>query len=73
MDTLDLADATLSFLFSDIEGSTRLEQEVGTSAYANVRERQRTLLRAAFAACGGDEQGTEGDRSSSCSARPAAR
>ena len=61
MDTLDLADATLTFLFSDIEGSTRLEQEVGTGAYADVRERQRTLLRAAFAACGGDEQGTEGD------------
>jgi predicted ATPase/class 3 adenylate cyclase len=61
MDTLDLSDATLTFLFSDIEGSTRLEQEVGTGAYADVRERQRTLLRAAFAACGGDEQGTEGD------------
>ena len=54
-------DATLTFLFSDIEGSTRLEQEVGTSAYADVRERHATLLRAAFAACGGDEQGTEGD------------
>ena len=61
MDTLDLSDATLTFLFSDIEGSTRLEQEIGTGAYADVRERQRTLLRAAFAACGGDEQGTEGD------------
>ena len=61
MDALDLADATLTFLFSDIEGSTRLEQEVGTRAYADVRERHRVLLRAAFAACGGEEQGTEGD------------
>jgi len=61
MDTLDPSDATLTFLFSDIEGSTRLEQEVGTSAYADVRERHRALLRAAFAACGGEEQGTEGD------------
>ena len=52
MDTLDLSDATLTFLFSDIEGSTRLEQEVGTGAYAQVRERHRELLRAAFAACG---------------------
>ena len=61
MDPLDLSDATLTFLFSDIEGSTRLEQEVGTGAYAQARERHRELLRAAFAACGGVEQGTEGD------------
>ena len=61
MDALDFSDATLTFLFSDIEGSTRLEQEVGTRAYADVRERHRVLLRAAFAACGGEEQGTEGD------------
>jgi predicted ATPase/class 3 adenylate cyclase len=61
MDALDLAETTLTFLFSDIEGSTRLEQEVGTRAYAEVRERHRALLRAAFATCGGAEQGTEGD------------
>ncbi|MBF8290768.1 MAG: adenylate/guanylate cyclase protein [Chloroflexi bacterium] len=52
---------TLVFLFSDIEGSTRLEQAVGTMAYAALRERHRALLRAAFAANGGREQGTEGD------------
>ncbi|MBI2776151.1 MAG: tetratricopeptide repeat protein [Chloroflexi bacterium] len=52
---------TLAFLFSDIEGSTRLEQAVGTAAYAELRERHRALLRAAFDAHRGHEQGTEGD------------
>ena len=57
----DLGDATLTFLFSDIEGSTRLEQTIGTRPYGELRERHRALLRAAFAAAGGEEQGTEGD------------
>jgi len=57
----DQGGATLTFLFSDIEGSTRLEQAVGTRAYGALRERHRVLLRAAFAASGGEEQGTEGD------------
>ena len=52
---------TLTFLFSDIEGSTRLEQALGTGTYAPLRERHRALLRAAFAAHGGTEEGTEGD------------
>jgi predicted ATPase/class 3 adenylate cyclase len=52
---------TVTCLFSDIEGSTRLEIELGTGPYRDVRERHRELLRAAFAAHGGYEQGTEGD------------
>ncbi len=52
---------TVTFLFTDIEGSTRLEQQVGTSRYATLRERHRELLRAAFEAHGGAEQSTEGD------------
>ncbi len=52
---------TVTCLFSDIEGSTRLEIELGTGPYRDVRERHRELLRAAFAAHGGHEQGTEGD------------
>ncbi len=55
------AGATRTFLFSDIEGSTRLEERIGTERYAAIRERHRALLRAAFAAAGGEEQGTEGD------------
>ena len=53
--------ATATFLFSDIEGSTGLEERIGTARYAELRERHRALLRAAFAAHGGSEQSTEGD------------
>ncbi len=52
---------TLAFLFSDIEGSTRLEQSLGTARYTPILQRHRELLRAAFAANGGTEEGTEGD------------
>src|SRR5690348_6959843 len=52
---------TATFLFTDIEGSTRLEQAVGTARYGAIRERHRDLLRAAFTAAGGTEEGTEGD------------
>ena len=52
---------TVTCLFTDIEGSTRLEIELGTGPYRDIRERHRDLLRAAFAAYGGHEQGTEGD------------
>jgi predicted ATPase/class 3 adenylate cyclase len=52
---------TLTFLFTDIEGSTRLELVVGRDAYADLRERHRRLLRAAFGSHGGVEQGTQGD------------
>lgn len=52
---------TVTFLFSDIEGSSRLEQAVGTDAYATVLARHRAILRAAFDAHDGEEQGTEGD------------
>ena len=52
---------TVTFLFTDIEGSTRLELELGTARYSAVRERHRELLRAAFAAHGGEERSTEGD------------
>ena len=55
------AGGTATFLFTDIEGSTSLEERVGTARYAELRERHRALLRAAFGAHGGDEQGTEGD------------
>src|SRR5262245_29644863 len=49
-----------TFLFTDIEGSTHLEQRLGTEAYARVRERHRAILREAWAGAG-IEQGTEGD------------
>jgi predicted ATPase/class 3 adenylate cyclase len=48
-------------LFSDIEGSTRIELALGTGPYRDVRERHRELLRTAFSAHDGHEQSTEGD------------
>src|SRR5438105_364485 len=51
---------TVTFLFSDIEGSTRLVQAFG-AAWPELLERHRDALRAAFADHGGREQGTEGD------------
>jgi predicted ATPase/class 3 adenylate cyclase len=56
-----IASGTLTFLFSDIEGSTRLLDELGSAAYTAVLERHAAILRAAFAAHGGREEGTEGD------------
>jgi predicted ATPase/class 3 adenylate cyclase len=52
---------TVTFLFSDIEGSSRLEQDLGTEIYATVLARHRAILRATFEAHGGIEQSTEGD------------
>ena len=56
-----ITSGTFTFLFSDIEGSTRLEQRVGTARYGELRERHRAILRGVFAANDGIEQGTEGD------------
>ena len=52
--------ATLTFLFADVEGSTRLLQRLG-DGYAGVLERYLGILRRAVAAAGGHEQVVEGD------------
>jgi len=57
----ELPSGVVTFLFSDIEGSTRLLQLLGDGEYGAVLERHRTVLRAAFAAHAGHEVGTEGD------------
>ena len=51
---------TVTFLFSDIEGSTRLLQRLGALYGQALAEHQR-LLREAFAAHGGHEIDTQGD------------
>jgi len=51
---------TLTFLFTDIEGSTRLLQELG-DGYADLLREQRRLLRAAFQGWGGREIDAAGD------------
>src|SRR5438477_11179849 len=51
---------TVTLLFTDIEGSTKLLQRAG-DAYADLLAGHRELLRSAFAAHGGFEVDTEGD------------
>jgi predicted ATPase/class 3 adenylate cyclase len=56
----DLPAGTVTLLFTDIEGSTRLLRELGT-AYADVLAQHRRLLRESFAHHGGVEVDTQGD------------
>jgi len=56
----DLPTGTVTFLFSDLEGSTRLLQQLG-DRYADVLAAHRSLLRAAFQGWGGYEIDTAGD------------
>jgi WD40 repeat protein/class 3 adenylate cyclase len=56
----ELPAGTVTFLFTDIEGSTRLVQELG-ERYADVLTDHRRLLREAFAQCSGREVDTQGD------------
>jgi class 3 adenylate cyclase len=52
---------TVTFAFTDIEGSTRLLQELGDEAYAIVSRDHRRIVREAFGAAGGSEVDTQGD------------
>jgi predicted ATPase len=56
----ELPTGTVTFLFTDIEGSTRLLHELGDD-YADALAKHRSLLRGAFASHGGVEVDTQGD------------
>ena len=56
----ELHRGTVTFLFTDIEGSTRLLQRLG-GEYSEVLSEQQRILRAAFAAHGGYEVDSQGD------------
>jgi predicted ATPase/class 3 adenylate cyclase len=56
----ELPTGTVTFLFTDIEGSTRLLHELG-DAYADVLAEHRRVLRDAFAEHGGVEVDIQGD------------
>jgi predicted ATPase/class 3 adenylate cyclase len=56
-----LPTGTVTLLFTDIEGSTRLLRELGTDGYAEALADHRRLLRDAFTAAGGVEVDTQGD------------
>ena len=52
---------TVTFLFTDVEGSTRLLHQLGAERYAEALAEHRRLLRDAFARHGGVEVDTQGD------------
>jgi predicted ATPase/class 3 adenylate cyclase len=52
---------TLTFLFTDIEGSTALLQRLGEDVYAQVLAGHHALIRSSLAAHGGTEVDTQGD------------
>jgi predicted ATPase len=57
----DLPTGTVTFLFTDVEGSTRLLRQFGPVRYAEALADHRRVLRDAFAAEGGVEVDTQGD------------
>ena len=56
----ELPTGTVTFLFTDIEGSTRLLHELGDD-FGETLEKHHRILRAALARHNGAEVGTEGD------------
>jgi predicted ATPase/class 3 adenylate cyclase len=57
----NLPAGTVTFLFTDVEGSTKLLHELGADRYAEALGEHRRILRAAFEAHGGVEVDTQGD------------
>jgi predicted ATPase/class 3 adenylate cyclase len=57
----DLPLGTVTFLFTDVEGSTKLLHELGAEGYAQALAEHRRVVRDAFAAHGGTEVDTQGD------------
>jgi predicted ATPase/class 3 adenylate cyclase len=56
-----LPTGTVTFMFTDVEGSTRLLQELGPDDFAAVLADHRRIVREAIAANGGAEVDTQGD------------
>ncbi len=59
--TRTLPTGTVTFLFTDVEGSTKLLHALGAEAYAEALATHRHILRDAFTAHGGVEVDTQGD------------
>ncbi len=58
---MDLPTGTVTFLFTDVEGSTRLAKVLGAVRYGEVLDEHRRLLRDAFRDAGGIEVDSQGD------------
>jgi len=63
---------TLTFLFTDIEGSTALLRRVGQGGYAQVLAGHHSIIRSGLAAHGGREVDTQGDAFFAVFSSPAA-
>ena len=57
----DLPTGTVTFVFTDIEGSTRMLEELGAGVYGELLARHHAVCRAAWMAHGGVEVDTAGD------------
>jgi predicted ATPase/class 3 adenylate cyclase/Tfp pilus assembly protein PilF len=57
----ELPTGTVTFLFTDVEGSTRLLHELGAEEYAEALGEHRQVMREAVAVHGGVEVDTQGD------------
>ncbi len=57
----DLPSGTVTFLFTDVEGSTRLLRELGAESYAEALDAHRRVVRGACRAHEGVEVDTQGD------------
>ncbi len=57
----NLPSGTVTFLFSDIEGSTTLLKRLGDAGYAELLATHRRLMRETFEGFGGQEIDTQGD------------
>src|SRR6266545_7257918 len=57
----ELPTGTVTFLFSDVEGSTKLLHELGAEAYAAAVAEHRRVVREACVSAGGVEVDTQGD------------
>src|SRR5256885_14150489 len=57
----ELPSGTVTFLFTDVEGSTKLLHELGAESYAEALAEHRRVLREAFSKHHGVEVDTQGD------------
>ena len=66
-----LPSGTVTFVFTDVEGSTRLLDELGAEQYAHLLAEHRQAIREAFGGHRGHEVDTQGDAFFYTFARPA--
>ncbi|MDL2334802.1 MAG: adenylate/guanylate cyclase domain-containing protein [Chloroflexota bacterium] len=57
----DLPSGTVTFVFSDLEGSTRLLKQLGDEQFTQLLATHRALLREVFGRHSGNEIDTQGD------------